>query len=260
MKAMTHPRKLSAAVCLAAALATTSALAEEELIEKVVVRNRLYTVSGKNEIGLNVGFSLLARLTDHINFNLHYARNLSDTFGFEVRGGYAYSRHTGLANQIADEFQRLRRPRVTDLKDLWELNGNAMVGVRWAPVYGKINLMSELPVHFQAYLWAGAGAGQFKRESIVVCNQRSGSECVAYYQQNNIGPLASGAVGLRFFAAQKHSLKVEVRDYSYIDSFLEDVDPTAALNSATPEGGGHPSRNAGITNLVQVDLGYSYTF
>ncbi len=34
---------------------------------------------------------------------------------------------------------------------------NGSIGARWQPIYGKINLIAELPVHFQLYLWAGGG-------------------------------------------------------------------------------------------------------
>jgi outer membrane beta-barrel protein len=252
--------KLTAALCLVSALAGSKALAQEELIEKVVVRNRLYTMAGKNEVGLAVGLTVLSRLTDHINFNLHYARNVAETIAFELRAGYAYSRHTRVAQQVALDYMGLNVSKANDLTDLWEMNGNASMGIRWAPIYGRISLMSEIPVHFQAYLWAGAGVGQFKRKSLVVCNDKVGGECKSYYSENKWGPMATGAFGTRFFVSQRHSLKIEVRDYSYPDSYLENVDRLQALNPATPEGGGERSKSPGIINLVQVDLGYSFLF
>ena len=53
----------------------------EELVEKVAVRNRLFSVQGRWELGGNVGFSLLTKLTDHYNFNLSVAYNPKEWLG-----------------------------------------------------------------------------------------------------------------------------------------------------------------------------------
>lgn len=228
---------------------------EAELVEKVAVRNRLFSVAGRWELGGNVGFSLLSRLTEHYNLNLSVAVNPMDWFGIELRGGYAISRHTSLADQIqTDFFANNTISKANDAADLWELTAHGVIGARFQPIYGKINLMSELPIHFQFYLWAGGGVGLLKRESMVLCDQRkSARECAAFKVDNKVSPLVSVALGFRFFVAQQHSIKIEVRDWSYLDSFLIKIDRATGT-------GGEESPNAGITNLVQFDLGYSFIF
>lgn len=228
---------------------------EAEVVEKVAVRNRLFSVAGRWEVGGNVGFSLLSRLTEHYNLNLSVAVNPVDWFAVELRGGYAISRHTSLADQIqTDFFANNTISKANDAADLWELTAHGVVGARFQPIYGKINLMSELPIHFQFYLWAGGGVGLLKRESMVLCAQRtSARECGAFQVDNKVSPLVSVALGFRFFVAQQHSVKFEVRDWSYLDSYLINVDRATGT-------GGTESPNAGITNLVQFDLGYSFIF
>ena len=238
-------------------LTAGAAFAEDtdELVEKVAVRNRLFSVAGRFELGGNVGFSILSRLTDHYNLNLSVAYNPKDWFGLEIRGGYAISRHTSLADQIqTDFFANNTISKANDAADLWELTAHGVIGARFQPIYGKINLMSELPVHFQFYLWAGGGVGYLKRESMVLCAERvSARECGAFLTENKVSPLVSLALGFRFFVVQGHSIKVEVRDWSYLDSFQINVDRATGT-------GGVPSPNAGITNLVQFDLGYAFIF
>jgi outer membrane beta-barrel protein len=244
-------------------LSAGAALAEEsgELVEKVAVRNRLFSVAQRWEVGANVGFTLLTRLTDHYNLNLSGAYNVTDWLAFELRGGYAISRLTSLAQQIQQDFYgNTSISRASDAADLWQMTGNAVIGARFQPIYGKINLLAELPVHFQLYLWAGGGAALLKQESLVLCSVRvSPRECGEFVTDNKVSPLVSLALGFRFFAGQHHSVKLEARNWSYLDSFYIDVD-RAAANPGNPTAGGRLSPNAGITNLVQVDLGYSFIF
>jgi outer membrane beta-barrel protein len=246
-------------LCIVLTVLTAQAAFGQELIEKVVVRNRLYSMAGKPEAGIDVGLTLLSRLTDHINLNAHFAYNITDTFALEVRAGYALSRHTGLANQIAEHFAVNTSIKTAfDLADLWEMNGNAVLGIRWAPVYGKISLMAELPVHFQAYLWLGAGAAQFHRESIVYCTQGSGTNCNAFFTEDKIGPMGTVALGARFFVSPKHSIKLELRDYSYPDSYFDNINRTEAM-AGRPDGA-TPNKSPGISNLAMIDIGYSFIF
>ena len=142
---------------------SSAARAEDELIERVVVRNRLFDVGGRLELAPSLGAMLLTRLTDHYTLSASAAFNVHGTLALEARVGVAYTRQTGLARRIAQQFlardPALGIERADDLADAWEMRGNLVGGLRWAPIYGKISLLAELPVHFQAYVSAGAGAG-----------------------------------------------------------------------------------------------------
>lgn len=262
--------------CLAVAMMSTQARADDEdaaLVEKVAVRNRLYSVAGRWELGANVGISLLPRLTEHYNLNLAVGINVADWLAFELRGGYAISRHTSLADDVASKFfANTSISKIKDLADLWQMAHNAVLGVRFQPIYGKLNLTAEVPVHFQLYVWVGGGAGLFKRESLVICGNHSGSDCGDNYfvqglSAGDIGgaikPVVSLALGFRFFIANHHAIKLEARDWSYLDSYYEGIDRATLVGSdeaAIQRAGGQLSPNAGITNLVQFDLGYSFIF
>jgi len=236
----------------------------EDVVEKVAVRNRLYSVDGKLELSPFVGLMLLTNLTEHFNFGVAGAYNISETFAAEARLGYAYSRHTGLARQVAEQLMQ-RNPKselpvTDDLAGLWEMNGNALVGARWQPIYGKISLLAELPVHFQAYLWLGGGAGTFNRKSIVYCeggaNNAQGT-CSDWRTDFAIKPMASAALGFRFFTHQKGAIKAEVRNYLFPDSYLVRINRQDAQNGKDT---GTPATAPGVTPLWMVDLGYSFFF
>ncbi|MFZ5442671.1 MAG: outer membrane beta-barrel domain-containing protein [Myxococcota bacterium] len=254
-------------------LTASAAFAEDEgeLVEKVAVRNRIFSVEGRWEVGGNVGFSLLPRLTDHYNLNLSGAYNIKDWFALELRAGYAISRHTSLADQIqTDFFANSSISKANDAADLWEMTVNAVIGARFQPIYGKINLMADLPVHFQLYAWVGGGVGLLKRESLVMCaSKASARECREFVTSVDpadsgsgtlrASPLVSLALGFRFFVVAGHAIKLEARSWSWLDQYYVDIDRTAA-SDGNPAAGGKLSPNAGITNLVQIDLGYSFTF
>lgn len=266
--------------CLVLALFASAAWAQEasgeELVEKVVVRNRLFNVEGRFEAGVNIGLSMLSRLTDHYNFNASAGYNFMDSLALELRVGYAYSAHTSLATDIATKFLAQRSiATANDLTDLWEMKFNAIVGLRWQPIYGKLGLMAELPVHFQFYVWVGGGVAMMERESVVICNEermvrnpdtnRNELKCQksdgssAYLRDSKVGPLVSLAAGFRFFLTDNHVVRIEIRDWSWIDNFLTGANRAAALNPGNPTGNGTPV-SPGITNLVQFDLGYTFIF
>jgi len=236
----------------------------EDVVEKVAVRNRLYSVDHKLELSPFVGLMLLTNLTEHYNFGVAGAYNFSETLAAEARLGYAYSRHTGLARDVS--VQLLQRNPASELKEtsdlagLWEMNGNALVGLRWQPLYGKISLLAELPVHFQTYLWVGGGAGTFNRTSIVYCQggaNRSTGECGDWLKDFAIKPVASAALGFRFFTHQKGAIKAEVRNYLFPDSYLVKIDRSVAERGGTT---GTPAPSPGVTPLWMVDLGYAFFF
>jgi outer membrane beta-barrel protein len=248
-------------------LVSASAAFAQESLEKVVVRNRLYTPGGHFEAGVGVGFTLVNELVDHTNFTLNLAYNLSEAFAIEVRGGYAYSHHTSLADQISTDL--LANPAhagsvgfpnvVDDMSNLWEMKLNVLGGLRWSPIYGKISLLAELPVHFQSYLWLGGGSGQFYRQSVVNCQQLSGTTCGAWETENRWTWIASAAFGLRFFLGgiTGHSVNLEVRNFIWPDFYLVNIDRSIA-GQGSPSG--VPAASPGVTNLLLLDLGYSYVF
>lgn len=258
MKLMNEKSMKILSVCLLCFLG--SSVSAEELIENVVVRNRLYTVGGRHELGFNYGLTMMPRLTNHNQFNLNYAYNFGENLALEFRGGYALTNQTALYRDVTQKFEAKNSAvtTVNDFRDMWVMNGNASLGVRWAPIYGKISLIGELPVHFQGYFWLGGGAAQFNRTSVLYCVRGTANSCSEYRKEEpKVAPLVSAAIGGRFFLSSRHSLRLEVRDYSYLDSYrVNIVRATAKAGGET----GTETANPGFTHLVQFDIGYNFIF
>src|SRR6185295_14741915 len=240
-----------------------AAMAEDEVIERVVVRNRLFDVGGRLELSPSVGVMPMTRLTDHYTLSGDAAFNIFNTLAVEARASIAYTRQTGLAHRIAQQFLErdpsLGIERADDLSDAWQMRTNVMAGLRWQPIYGKISLLAEMPVHFQAYVSANGGVGSFHRQSLVYCRallSRDDGTCADWLTEDKLSPVVSEALGIRFFTHQQGSIRFEVRDYAFQDSYLVNIDRTVAEAGGTT---GEQAR-AGFTHLVLFDVGYAFLF
>lgn len=275
-----------ALLVLAAILAPLDASAAEP--ERVVVRNRKFTADGKLEAAANVSFGLVSYLTSHTNFTASLSYNVVETLALQLEGGWAYSKQTNVARaasqtMIRDMPDADSTNTIDDFADLWQMQWNVTGAVRWAPLYGKINIAAELPVHFQVYLLLGGGAGGFSRDSLVYCmgDRNPGSaeaaSCAAQPDASHnelkalrdeaIKPVILAGFGFRFFVTQWAGLKVEVRDMAFPDSYRVGINRYAAENdSAAIEGGdakavsGKHAGSPGFTNLVFAQVGAVFTF
>ena len=201
------------------------------------------------------------RLTEHYNFQANVGYNIVDSFAVELRAGWAYSRNTSLTTRVREQLLATSVGSFSDVSGLWRMSVNGAIGARWQPIYGKISLVAEVPVHFQLYLWAGAGGALLDRESAVLCTQpvrgamNTITACNEYLTEQKFAPVVSLAAGFRFFINEHHVVRIELRDWSYFDSYFENV--PASNNGAQ---GGTLASSPGITNVVLIDLGYSFIF
>ena len=104
---------------------------------------------------------------------------------------------------------------------------------RVAPIYGKLNLASELPIHFQAFLLGGAGAARIHRESVNLCAQPGTGACDSFQQSDALAPVALAGAGLRFYFSRRFSLRTEVRSYLFRSSYKRANDLTQPSSGST---------------------------
>ncbi len=249
---------------------------EGELVEKIVVRNRLFSVANRFELGVNAGFGLLSRMTDTYVLNASVAYNILEWLALEVRGGWALGGLTSVARAIQDDYSA--SGTASDASDAWQMTGHGVLGLRFQPIYGKLNLFGEGSLHFQFYLWVGGGVTGLRKESLVACAGGSSSctQWLAGGRQgaspftfdgdtsgtfNKISPLGSLALGFRFLFGREadHSFKLEARSWSFLDSYLVGITKNQ-VSEANPTGGGTEAPGVGLTNVMTIDLGYAFIF
>lgn len=273
------PRVLTILVAAAVLLPAPAYCAEPE---KVVVRNRLFTNEGKFEAGATVGLTPINYLVRHTNLTANLAYNLDEQWSVELGAGYALSSQTNLAEDAALSVVRsspiTTNKTVDDFEDLWQLTWNATLVARWSPLYGKLNVAAELPVHFNAYLLAGGGVGGMERDSLVYCmgspssQSRNRYTCsaelgevadnLAPLHDSTVKPVFVGGAGLRFYLAQWAGVRLEVRDVVFPDEYLVNITRALAEKDTLSSGAtqGKPASNPGLTHLVFLDLGVTFTF
>jgi len=267
-------RNVKLLAALAALFCASSAFAAEP--ERVVVRNRLYNPAGHFELGAEVSTSLINRLVSHDNFQLAAAYNFSDEWAIELLGGYAYATHTDIADQITTGAQSIPAKPVSsfqtvdDFAGLWELQWNAVLGARWAPIYGKLNLLADVPVHFQFYVGAGGGAAGLSRTSVTYClDARPGDRaqtdadtgeptCIDPLQETRVAPVFQFGGGFKFWAGQHWGLRLEARDYFFPDSYQVGIDRARAAGGDV--NAGQDVSSPGFEHVVFLSVGVTYIF
>jgi len=262
------------ATLLVAAVVAPEAARADDVVERVVVRNRKHTTWQKFEVTPTVGFTLTNRMVNHTNFQLGLAYNLSETWALELRPGFAIGSLTDVGKQAKsatyeqDPFGTgSSSAQVTDFKDMWTIQWQALLMPRWTPIYGKLNLVTELPIHFQAYLTAGGGAVGLQRESIVYCQNglpengagRPG-ECTNYLDESKATWAAAGGGGMRFFLSDAVLLRLELFDIVHPDEYRADF----RRRDAEQEGPGSEPQagrvESGLTNVLMFNIGASVVF
>jgi len=270
------------ATLLVAAVVVPDFARADDVVERVVVRNRKYTTWQKFEVTPTVGFSLSNRLTSHTNFQLGLAYNFSETWALELRPGFAISSITDVGEQARDKIQGIdpfgageRVKETDDFQDMWRMEWQALLMPRWTPIYGKLNLVTEVPIHFQAYLTAGGGAVGLKHESLVYCQNgvtppegdgaanrpaQCGGDGSGYLQDSKATWAAAAGGGLRFFLSDLVLLRLELFDMVYPDEYRVGFRRSEAEQEAPGSEPKAGSVETGLTNVLMFNVGASVVF
>jgi outer membrane beta-barrel protein len=224
-----------------------------------VVQNKLHAMSGRFELGGRLALALNTSLVDQLGglISVSYHPNEWLDYGGELL--LHYTQLSGLANDIRSQLPA--RYDVTTNKDVvgselsnsGQLRLGALAAARLAPLYGKLNLASELAVHFQAYGLFGLGVAQVHKESVNLCAVAGRSPCPAgsFQVTDGFKPLGELGVGLRFYLGDKWSTTVEVRSYLFPASQRQDADLTNPASGTDA---------AGLGLVTDLALGLSHLF
>lgn len=224
-----------------------------------VLQGKLYQVSRRWEVGVAFGAALNTSLVDQYGglLSISYHPNEWADVGVDVLANR--TSFSGLSDQIRARLPSRTNPGTGQPNSGDEIEGGdqmragALVMARIAPLYGKLNLAAELPVHFQVFLLAGAGAAGFKHESVNLCASPGGAPCAPgdYQTSTSLKPIGEAGGGIRVYLGQRWSLRTEVRAFLYPASVLRGAD-------LTQPGTGTSARYLGL--VTTLGLGASALF
>ena len=169
-----------------------------------------------------------------------------DSLALELHGGYDFSaKYSKLKDAAAKTAPSGLDDQSSDVTDMDLLKYMAQLGVQWAPLYGKLNLTSELDIHVNWFINAGLGIAGVQRKLY----QKSKAKTSEVVPAGNFG------TGFRFFITKHWVARFEVKNYLFWNS-VETV--TKDLTNASA-----PSQRSTDTDFVNVlflGFGAGYIF
>ena len=185
-----------------------------------VVQNRFFLKTSRFELSPVLGYvpnnPMVKRYVGGVLFGFH----LSESFAAE--GALLYSPDLGTNDLKGLTITLVDIAHTGDAQGDFQQPLDKMVlgasfAGRWAPVYGKINLLGEAVANFDLY-----GVGGVGMLSMANCYARydATSEIHVALEECEAVPQITGnlGVGLNFFLNQSMALKLEGRSYLYVDT------------------------------------------
>ena len=231
-------RVLCAAALLLCLLCALPSAAEQPIYgpdgAPTIVQRKQFAMTGRWETSLLFSAAVGSALTSHWGLVLQQRYHPNEWLDLGVDGVFNRAALSGLADQIRAKLPPRQDPATgapnlaSELSNATQLRAGALAMARVAPIYGKLNLAGELPVHFQAFLTFGVGAGLLRHESVNLCAVAGSAPCQAgqFQTSDALKPLLDFGGGLRFWIGRYASLEAQVREHAYPDSYKERNDLT----------------------------------
>lgn len=228
--------KLLAPVVAAVALAASSAPANagtkparaalEEMTGQQsrynVVQNRFFLKENRFELAPVAGYVPNNPFAKRYVAGLLSAYHFSETFAAEA--AFLYSPDLG-ANDLKDLTNTLvgiaheGNPEVRFQQPVEKMVMGATFAARWAPVYGKINILGERVINFDTYFTAGAGLLSIREYYATYAENPTDPAQITELSapENKAKVPINLGIGMDFFASSSVAIKIDARNYLYFD-------------------------------------------
>lgn len=219
-------------------------LADERPADLPLIQNKLYPMGMKLELAPLYTFSVNDKYTHHTGFSAALAFHFSDFLGLEISGGYFLngfgeldgvggwpsSLKSGWTNltQAVNTYTHSRdapdefRNKPLELPDLFFQSAYGCASVVFSPFYSKWSIVSELGGSIYIYGLAGGGAALTSKQQF-----DSGSATWSTVSGPVVFPVHYG-VGTRVFFTRWLALRLEIRDYWWINPEVDEIDGSGA--------------------------------
>jgi len=224
---------LLGATCLlpSVAMATSpaqQAIEDQKVQEKTrdIVQNRFFLKANRFEVAPALGYVPNNPFARRYVGGITMAYHLSESFAAEGQLIYSPDLNesdlkglTGTLVQIAHQGER--NPNVKFQQPVEKMIQGFSTDARWAPVYGKINLLGERVLNFDFYGQAGLGllsiAEYYARYDSAFDTGAATDPVLLDKQADKYHVTANLGIGFDFFLNQTIALKLDARSFIYPD-------------------------------------------
>jgi outer membrane beta-barrel protein len=186
-----------------------------------VVQNRFFLKTGRMEATPILGYVPNNPMVKRYVGGLLGAYHFSETFAAE--GAFLYSPDLGKNDLKGLTHTLVAIPGMASGEDVSEfvqpldkMIMGATFAARWAPFYGKINIIGESVLNFDAYGVAGLGMLSIQSYLAKYDDSSGQPDTVLELNEKKVVLTPNLGMGFNFFLNQTMALKIDARSYFYI--------------------------------------------
>ncbi len=180
-----------------------SAIIRPTLEDRIApVSGSLFQKSKHFELTPSLGISVYDAFFQKYSVGLKFSYHLTESFSVGAHGTYLFNTPRGGLSRC--DSQGCEEPSLDQLQAVpGRISLLGGIDVAWAPIYGKLNVLAEKVLHFDAAILLGVNIVQYK---------------ILEKQEFKSFLTPGGNVGLvqRFFLSPNIVLRLDVRDYIYL--------------------------------------------
>lgn len=235
-----------------------------------LIASKLYPMQFRTELTGFFDFSYANKYVDHLGGHGALTFHIFDWLAVEGFGGYLVGDETNIAKTVRQRGRSVGRLRSDpsacattqlanggtvqcepELPDLWQTTWFAGADVQWAPIYGKLSVVSEYDLNFQLYGLLGGGVEGIRKR----LNTTEYDTGPGYRLSANFG------FGLRLIPWRWVALRLELRNFTGLNPPVPEMSPQGTdvcEQGYTLRVGARTDCLTDFSNVSLVQLGVSF--
>lgn len=191
----------------AAAAQQAVGLPDAEVMHVHVVEKRPFTEAGRWELSFFGDAQVNPKFTVHDGVAAELAYHLRENLAVQLGvAWFPVAQQSTLAEELLTKANE-----APGAAEAFLLQGEVMAGLELMPVYGKLNVFDGKILRFGIYLNAGLGVAKTRLQLRPSTDPTTGRQ----FGDTGYRPLAGLGIGLRVFASERFTVRLELRDFAY---------------------------------------------
>ncbi len=182
---------------------------------KPTLLDKAHPTQKRLELGLDFTTSMVSKYAKHKGFVGTIGYHFHDSFALELYGGIMVGKHDPIMATVQNKINANGGGRNPNFPDLQMMTWIADAVFLWTPIYGKINLVSELAISGNIYFLLGAGANGARH---IEYTGEKVSDGVKFNFQ--------WGAGGRIYLTSWMAIRMEYRDIDYFGKWKSNNDKT----------------------------------